>query len=110
MDVGVASYHKLSHSYFPPLKDYEYMAAGLPVVASRIGQLEQLIKRDVNGLLTEPGDAAELAGALEQLRAEPELRSRLGNAARAAVCREHTWDAIVQRIFVMAGLEGTHNS
>src|SRR5260221_5179503 len=107
MDVAVAPYPKLSHFYFSPLKVYEYMAAGLPVVARRIGQLEELIKRYVNGLLTEPGDAAELAGALEQLRAEPELRSGVGNAARAAVCREHTWDAIVQRIFVMAGLEGT---
>jgi len=105
MDIAVAPYPQLSHFYFSPLKVYEYMAAGLPVVASRIGQLEELIQQDLNGLLTAPGDAAELAMALERLRAEPELRARLGNAARTTVWQDHTWDAVVQRIFHLAGCD-----
>src|SRR5262249_53202779 len=39
MEVAVAPYPKLASFYFSPLKVYEYMAAGLPIVASRIGQL-----------------------------------------------------------------------
>ena len=78
------------------------MAAGLPVVASRIGQLEQLIKPDVNGLLTKPGDAAELAMALEKLKADPQWRAQLGKAARKLVLQEHTWDMVVERILSVA--------
>jgi len=105
MDVAVAPYPPLSTFYFSPLKVYEYMAAGLPVVASRIGQLRTLIEPESNGLLVEPGDAKALAEALERLRNDPELRARLGQSARAMVLRTHTWDAVVQRILNVAALD-----
>jgi glycosyltransferase involved in cell wall biosynthesis len=104
MDVAAAPYPPLAHFYFSPLKVYEYMAAGLPVVASRIGQLAELVAEGVNGLLCQPGDPAALAAALGRLRAEPELRNRLGRAARATVLRKHTWDAVARRILRLAGL------
>ncbi len=102
MDVAVAPYPRLEQFYFSPLKVYEYMAARLPVVASRIGQLEKLIVPEVNGLLVEPGDSSALAAALEQLLTNPELRLRLGRAGRATVLREYTWDSVAQRIFQLA--------
>ncbi len=107
MDVGVAPYPPLAHFYFSPLKVYEYMAAGLPVVASRIGQLKNLIEEGRNGLLVTPGDAAGLAAALERLRSDPELRARLGQAARSTVLEQYTWDAVAQRVLCLAGLEAT---
>jgi glycosyltransferase involved in cell wall biosynthesis len=103
MDVAVAPYPRLAHFYFSPLKVYEYMAAGLPVVASRIGQLAQVLRHEVDGLFCPPGDAHALAAALERLRAEPALRRRLGLAARAKVLREHTWEAVARRILGLAG-------
>ena len=102
MDVGVAPYPKLSHFYFSPLKVYEYMAAGLPIVASRVGQLQNIIQEEVNGLLTTPGDSAELAEALERLKSDPDLRARLGTSARVTVLRDHTWYSVVERIFDLA--------
>ncbi len=105
MDVAVAPYPMLSHYYFSPLKVYEYMAAGLPVVASQIGQLENLIQDGLNGLLCPPGDPIALASALDRLRCEPKLRIHLGQAARETVLRYHTWDIIVQRILHLASLE-----
>ncbi len=96
----------LSHFYFSPLKVYEYMAAGVPVVASRIGQLAALIRSGENGLLCAPGDAGALAEALKLLRDKPDLRRRLGDAARADVLRNHTWDAVARRVLGLAGSPG----
>jgi glycosyltransferase involved in cell wall biosynthesis len=98
MDVAVAPYPWHPGFYFSPLKVYEYMAAGLPVVASRIGQLDGLIEHERTGLLCPPGDAGALASALIRLRHDRDLRARLGQAARAAVLRAHTWDAVVERV------------
>jgi glycosyltransferase involved in cell wall biosynthesis len=103
MDAAVAPYPRLQQFYFSPLKVYEYMAAGLPVVASRVGQLDGLIHDRVNGLLCPPGDAAALAAALEELWGDPELRRRLGAAARATVVRDHSWEAVVRRLLRLAG-------
>ena len=62
MDVAVAPYPMLPDFYFSPLKVFEYMAAGLPVVASRIGQLATLIEDGVNGLLCTPDDVLDFVG------------------------------------------------
>lgn len=102
MDVGVAPYPLSQGFYFSPLKVYEYLAAGLPVVASSIGQLADLIEDGVSGLLCPPGDAVALAGALGRLSSDPAWRKRLGQAARATVLRRHTWDRVVQRIVGLA--------
>jgi glycosyltransferase involved in cell wall biosynthesis len=105
MDVAVAPYPRLARFYFSPLKVYEYMAADVPVVVSRIGQLDGLIQHGVNGLLCPPGDADALAEALDRLRQAPELRARLAKAARTAVLKHHTWNAVAQRILEIAELQ-----
>jgi glycosyltransferase involved in cell wall biosynthesis len=102
MDAAVAPYPDMIEFYFSPLKVYEYMAAGRAVVASRIGDLDDLVEHEVTGLLCQPGDPVELADALVRLRRDPALCRRLGRAARAAVRRSHTWDAIVGRILRLA--------
>lgn len=102
MDAAVAPYPARHDFYFSPLKVYEYMAAGLPVVASRIGQLEDVIEHETNGLLCPPGDPEALATALYRLRNEHELRARLGQEARRSVLRGHTWDSVAARILEIA--------
>jgi glycosyltransferase involved in cell wall biosynthesis len=98
MDAAVVPYPAGPVSYFSPLKLYEYMAAGLPVVTSAIGQAIEVIAHDVNGLLCQPGDAASLADGLERLRGDPRLRVRLGAAARAHVLSNYTWAGVVRQI------------
>jgi glycosyltransferase involved in cell wall biosynthesis len=61
----------------------EAMAYGRPVVASAVGGLVDAIEDGESGLLVPPGDVAALHEALNSLLANPELRSRLGSAARA---------------------------
>ena len=102
MDMAVAPYPKMSNFYFSPLKVFEYMAAGLPVVASAVGQLKQLIEPEVTGLLVPPSDPVALSQALARLIREPELRARVGEEARAKVLRQHTWDANAKRILDIA--------
>lgn len=104
MDVAVAPYPALADFYFSPLKVYEYMAAHLPVVASRIGQLRSLIQDGQNGLFCQPGHAGSLAQQILRLHDEPALRLKLGAAAHATILGAHTWQHVVQRILGAAGL------
>jgi glycosyltransferase involved in cell wall biosynthesis len=107
MDVAVAPYPDLDGFYFSPLKVFEYMAAGIPVVTSRIGQLASLIEDGVNGLLCPPADADTLAARLKRLRTDPDLRVQLGSAARATVLHHHTWDAVVDHVLKLATLNSS---
>jgi glycosyltransferase involved in cell wall biosynthesis len=103
MDVAAAPYDDLPGFYFSPLKLFEYMACGRASVASAVGQIPEIIRHGATGLLCPPGDAGALAGALLRLRREPALRADIGNAARAYVTRNHTWDATARRVFEIAG-------
>ena len=105
MDVAVAPYPDLANFYFSPLKLYEYMAAGLPVIASRVGQIEQVIEDQLTGFLVPPGEVPALAEALERMREQPEFSRRLGQAARKKALLEHTWDRTVERILQIAGMD-----
>lgn len=101
MDVATAPYPPSENSYFSPLKLYEYLAVGRPVVASAIGQTADVIADGVNGLLTPPGDAAALAEALLALRADPARAARLGRAAAAEGAR-HSWTRNARAVIDLA--------
>jgi glycosyltransferase involved in cell wall biosynthesis len=60
----------------------ESMAMGIPVVATRCGGTTEQIKDGITGILVDPGDAEQLASALERLLCDPDLRLRLGLQAR----------------------------
>lgn len=61
----------------------EAMAHGIPVIAARIGALEQLVDDGVDGFLYEPGDTDDLAAKMQKLWDDPELCKQFGKAARA---------------------------
>ena len=91
MDAAVAPYPDLTEFYYSPLKLFVYMTADRAVVASRIGQVAQLLVDGETGLLFEPGDVGDLAGCIRRLREDSELRLALGKEA-GRVSRSYTWD------------------
>ena len=68
-----------------PVVLMEAMASGLPVVASRLSGIPELVKHEHNGLLVPPGDVQSLTNALKRLYDDSTLRSRLGNAGRQTI-------------------------
>jgi glycosyltransferase involved in cell wall biosynthesis len=74
------------------LKIFEYMAAGLPVVAPAVDRIPSLVADGREGLLYDPTNPGALAKALERL-SDPALRRALGRAARERAVREYSWKA-----------------
>jgi glycosyltransferase involved in cell wall biosynthesis len=81
-----------------PTKLFEYMAMSKAIVASRLGQIGEVLTDEETALLVEPGNTKQLAQAILRLSKSRELRERLGVAARRAAVERHTWKRNAQRI------------
>jgi glycosyltransferase involved in cell wall biosynthesis len=88
--------------FFSPIKIFEYMALGKPIVASRLEQLGRILEDGRTARLVTPGDAQELADAVLELIRSPDRARMLGLAARREAEERHTWDhrasAILDRL------------
>ncbi len=80
-----------------PRSIIEAMRAGLPVVASRVGGVAELISDGENGFLIEPGDVNTLIKRLQQLLGNPELRIRMGKAGRQRYVENFRFEQMVQK-------------
>lgn len=123
--IGVAPYPAPDNEddhYFSPLKVYEYMAAGLPVVATRIGQVPEALGgvRDGGGApdaaghlvaglelreagIVVPGsNARALAAAIDALAADGQLRASMGGPARKLAVERHSWAGVVETTWGLA--------
>jgi glycosyltransferase involved in cell wall biosynthesis len=87
----------ISTRFTSPLKLFEYMAAGRPIVASDLPAFREVLVPGETAVLVTPGDPAALAGGLRRVLSDPELGARLATAARAAV-RDYTWDRRAERL------------
>lgn len=103
--VGVAPYEPHDFFYFCPLKVVEYMAAGLPVVASDLGDIPHLL--DATGVVVAPDDHHGLVDAIVDLLLDRPRADRLGTAARSKALGELTWtDAAVRTLEAITRLSG----
>ena len=82
-----------SHSEGSPNVVLEAMAAGLPIVANRVGGVPEILEDGVTGLMVEPRNPEAMAKTIFQLLSNADLRSRLGSAARARAESAHTPEA-----------------
>lgn len=87
-----------SEFFGSPTKLFEYMAMGKAIVASRLGQIGDVLRDEETALLVKPGDARQLSEAILRLANAPDLRDRLGVAARREAQAQHTWTHNARRV------------
>ncbi len=100
-DILVAPHVPLadgSDFFGSPTKIFEYMAMGKAIVASRLGQIGEVLADQETALLVEPGKVTELTESIVKLVDSRELRERLGTKAREVAEREHTWVHNAERV------------
>ncbi len=97
-DLGLAPFNTAPHPalraagfFWSPLKIYEYMAAGLPVVTAEITPLSTVIRDGQEGALYPEGDVAALAGAIARVLADPAAARAMGARARERVVERYSW-------------------
>jgi len=75
----------------------EAMAAGIPVIASRIGGVPYTVSDGITGLLCEPGEPVDLAVKIARLLDDPDLRREMGLAGRRRFEADFTWETVIER-------------
>jgi glycosyltransferase involved in cell wall biosynthesis len=99
MDVVVAPYARWNEPFYgSPMKVFEYMAAGRPIVAAGLGQITGIIEHRRTGWLYAAGDEDALVAGLEAMLADSAAAAAMGAAAREKALREHTWKAVAVRV------------
>jgi glycosyltransferase involved in cell wall biosynthesis len=98
LDAAVLPYPPIRGFSFSPLKLYEYLAAGTPVVASNVGQIRVALQEGRLGRLVPPGDSRALARALSEVLAAPETPRAVAAEARRITLSSHSWDDRARRI------------
>jgi glycosyltransferase involved in cell wall biosynthesis len=87
----------ISSRFTSPLKLFEYMAAGRPIVASDLPAMREVLTPDVHAVLVEPGSAPALAAGIRRVLSDPDLSVRLAGAA-ATSALNYTWDRRAERL------------
>ncbi len=98
LDVALLPYPDLPDFGFSPLKLYEYLAAGVPVVASDLGQVRLALEGGRWGRLVPAGDELALAEAVRSVLASMEDSRRVAQGARRFALKSHSWERRAERL------------
>jgi glycosyltransferase involved in cell wall biosynthesis len=101
-DIALVPYEATAAQYFSPVKLFEYMSMGLPIVAARIAQTEEILAHGEQGWLYSASDPSEPAATLRQLAADLPAARRIGARARHHVLAHHTWERNAERVEQLA--------
>lgn len=81
-----------------PLKVYEYMGCGKPVVASDIAGVRELLERSRGGIPVRPEDPAAIASAVSMLLTDSEMRTQMGRAGCEYVRKNNSWEIVARKV------------
>ncbi|MEK6923579.1 MAG: glycosyltransferase family 4 protein [Nanoarchaeota archaeon] len=84
--------------YYSPIKVHEYKACGKPIIASNIGNLKELVKNNVNGLLVDESNINEISSAIIKLLRSKKLRDKIGSTNRKEVLETYNWGYVNTQI------------
>ena len=89
--------------WMSPMKMFEYLASGAPIISSDLPVLREVLAHERNALLVPPDNSAAWLAALDRLIADPQLAARLGATGHADYLERHTWDHRARRLLDIAG-------
>jgi len=92
----------ISTHFTSPLKLFEYMAAGRPIVSADLPAIREVLRHDVNALLVAPGDPGALAEGIRRLVTDRALAARLAHQALDDV-KQYTWERRAERLEALFG-------
>jgi glycosyltransferase involved in cell wall biosynthesis len=105
-DVAVAPYNPKGFRemekygfYFSPIKIFEYMACGKPVVASDVEIIRDIINENRCGLLAKPGNVEDFSEKIRMLIDDSALRKKFGDNGRNAVIEKYSWEKVAKEIY-----------
>ena len=75
-----------------PIKMFEYMSAGIPVIASNFDLWKSIIEKDESGLCVDPKDVDAVAGAINYLIDNPTIAQEMGQRGREAIISKYNWN------------------
>lgn len=97
--AGIVIYQPAdNHIASQPIKMFEYMAAGLPVIASNFPLWKQIIEENECGVCVDPTNASDVKNACEKLLHDPQLGQKMGKNGRNAVISKYSWASEEQKL------------
>jgi len=99
-NVGLCLYNEINFYdkfYFSPLKLFDYMASGLPIIGNNLGQIKVVIEENENGLLVN-GDVDDIIEKVIYLKQNEDIAATMGNKGREAIINKYNWQRVVSEI------------
>lgn len=100
VSIGVAGHD--TARWMSPMKMFEYLGAGVPIISSDLPVLREVLSDARNALLASPSDAGAWISALARLDNNPALAARIGSTAHVEYQEKHTWTRRAEQIIAAA--------
>lgn len=100
--VSIGAKHHDTAAWMSPMKMFEYLAAGVPIISSDLAVLREVLKDGHNAMLVTADDCNAWVAALDRLLADPVLAMRIGSAGHADYRAHYTWDQRAQALLAAA--------
>ena len=97
--AGLVTLHPtVNYKVALPVKMFEYMAAGMPVIASDFPLWRSIVEESACGLLVDPMDPKQIAVAIDKLLSDPNRAREMGESGRKAIIQKYNWGVEMSKL------------